>query len=389
MRPVCLAIRASILGPSSSLSWKAKITLGEPSFERVLWEPEVRLTIQPMRRRAARTLRDLVALNRSGSGGHDERDVRRLFRCYLAVLELLGDRAQGQGLDLLQGLLVRSAVDLAAGDRLDESDPAAVLFPIEVNFQSHGRRIAQASSPRKDAEVWCRNAPLTPIPRWEAKTPGTSWSHRVNRCRPESAEDREGAGGRRHGFASYFARRAWNFGLLRSGSQCGSRRRSGGRSRRGGKGAPRAREAKKTAIASNRIRLAGSEGAFTKVPSPNPASGLSPAQATFGFVVRCCPATGNLGNNDHQADVRIKAQSVNGLSISSPGTSCPAIPGSRHATFTGTASVIRSAGTTTESFRVDVDDCGEPGSADTFGIKTTTYSNGPSTLIGGNIQIHN
>jgi hypothetical protein len=77
------------------LSWKAKIRLGEPSFERVLWEPEVRLTVQPMRRRAARTLRALVALNRSCSGGHDERNVRRLLRCYLAVLELLGDRVQG------------------------------------------------------------------------------------------------------------------------------------------------------------------------------------------------------------------------------------------------------------------------------------------------------
>ena len=32
----------------------------------------------------------------------------------------------------------------------------------------------------------------------------------------------------------------------------------------------------------------------------------------------------------------------------------------------------RSTGTTTESYRVDVDDCGEPGTADTFGIKTTT-----------------
>jgi len=52
------------------------------------------------------------------------------------------------------------------------------------------------------------------------------------------------------------------------------------------------------------------------------------------------------------------------------------------------ASVIQPTGTTTEPFTVDVDDCGEPGSADTFGIETTTYSNGPSTLIGGNIQIH-
>ena len=59
-----------------------------------------------------------------------------------------------------------------------------------------------------------------------------------------------------------------------------------------------------------------------------------------------------------------------------------------HATFTGTASVIRSVGTTTEPFTVEVGDCGEPGTADTFIIKTTTYSNGPDTLTGGNIQIH-
>ena len=31
------------------------------------------------------------------------------------------------------------------------------------------------------------------------------------------------------------------------------------------------------------------------------------AQATFGFVVQCCTATGNLEYNDHRADVRIKA----------------------------------------------------------------------------------
>ena len=52
------------------------------------------------------------------------------------------------------------------------------------------------------------------------------------------------------------------------------------------------------------------------------------------------------------------------------------------------ASVIRSTGSTTEPFTVDVDDCGEPGTMDTFGIKTTTYVNGPSPLLGGNIKIH-
>jgi hypothetical protein len=129
-------------------------------------------------------------------------------------------------------------------------------------------------------------------------------------------------------------------------------------------------------------------GDLISVPALVPSLSGPTSSATFGFVVKCCAPTGNLEYNDHQANVRIKAQSVSGLFISSPGTSCPLTPGSQHARFTGTAAVIRSTGTTTEPFTVDVDDCGEPGTADTLGIKTTTYSNGPSTLIGGNIQIH-
>jgi hypothetical protein len=129
-------------------------------------------------------------------------------------------------------------------------------------------------------------------------------------------------------------------------------------------------------------------GDLVSVPALIPSLANPKAQATFGFVVTCCAPKGNLEYDDHEMGVRIKAQSISGLSISSPGTSCSTTSGSKHATFTGTASVIRATGTTTESFTVDVDDCGEPGTMDTFGIKTTTYSNGPSVLIGGNIQIH-
>jgi len=114
------------------------------------------------------------------------------------------------------------------------------------------------------------------------------------------------------------------------------------------------------------------------------ASPASPnSNATFGFTVRCCAASGNLEYDDHGANVRIKAQTINGLFISAGGCGP-----NTHATFTGTAQVIRSTGTTTESFTVDVDDCGEPGTADKFGIETATYSNASKTLIGGNIQIH-
>jgi len=107
------------------------------------------------------------------------------------------------------------------------------------------------------------------------------------------------------------------------------------------------------------------------------------SKATFGLTAKCCPASGNLDYNDHDAGVRIKAQSINNLFITS-GSCGP----NTHATFSGTAQVIRSTGTTSEPFTVEVDDCGDAGTADTFGIRTTTYSNGPSQLIGGNIQIH-
>jgi len=129
-------------------------------------------------------------------------------------------------------------------------------------------------------------------------------------------------------------------------------------------------------------------GELLSVPALVPSLADPAAKATFGFVARCCSPTGNLEYNDHAASVRIKAQTVDGFFISRPGVSCPAVPGSAHVTFTGIAAVIRPVGTTNERYTVDADDCGEPGSTDTFGIKTTTYSNGPSPLIGGNIQIH-
>jgi hypothetical protein len=108
--------------------------------------------------------------------------------------------------------------------------------------------------------------------------------------------------------------------------------------------------------------------------------------ATFGFVATCCPSAGNLEYNDHAMEVRIKATSIDELSITPAGSACPL--GGKHATVTGMADIIRPTITMHDQlFTVDVNDCGEPGTADTFGIKTTTYSNGPSTLIGGNIQI--
>jgi hypothetical protein len=128
------------------------------------------------------------------------------------------------------------------------------------------------------------------------------------------------------------------------------------------------------------------DGVLLSVPGLLPSLADPKSQASFGFVVQAAGGTptGNLEYNDKPADVRIKATSISTLFITS-GSCGP----NTHATFTGTATVTRSTGTTNETFTVQVDDCGEPGTTDTFGISTTGgYSNGPSTLIGGNIQIH-
>jgi len=124
-------------------------------------------------------------------------------------------------------------------------------------------------------------------------------------------------------------------------------------------------------------------GTLLSLPALVPSLSNPGAQASFGFVIRAgAPPTGNLEYNDKPADVRIKAISYSGLAITS-GTCGP----NSHALFTGSAEVTRLGVTTTENFTVQVDDCGEPGTSDTFSISTTSYSNG-STLIGGNIQIH-
>ena len=131
--------------------------------------------------------------------------------------------------------------------------------------------------------------------------------------------------------------------------------------------------------------LFGAGGALLSLPAIVPSLAGSGAQATFGFVVQSTGTPkGNLEYQDKPAGVRIKATSIIALLIGDG--SCGS---GTHAEFTGMAQVTRPTGTTSESFTVEVDDCGEPGTTDTFGISTSGgYSNGPSTLIGGNIQIH-
>jgi hypothetical protein len=117
--------------------------------------------------------------------------------------------------------------------------------------------------------------------------------------------------------------------------------------------------------------------------------------ATFGFAVQFEAGdpnpTGNLTYNDHGADVRIKALSFSLLSIGVGPCGMDT-----HAKFRGTAEVTGPGMPSMQDFEVDVDDCGEPGSApgvgpDTFMIRTsvgtTIHYLAAGPLVGGNIQV--
>ena len=125
---------------------------------------------------------------------------------------------------------------------------------------------------------------------------------------------------------------------------------------------------------------------MTSSSSPSSVGG----QATFGLSVACCAPKGNLEYNDHGAGVRIKATTVTTFVITDSSAACPANPSGKHAQFMGMATQTGVSGSV--SFTVDVDDCGEPGSAptsgpDMFKIQTSASYMAEGPLIGGNIQI--
>lgn len=98
-------------------------------------------------------------------------------------------------------------------------------------------------------------------------------------------------------------------------------------------------------------------------------------KVSFGFNAQSdgSAVKGNCNVIDHGTKTHIKCLTVESLVVA--GT---------HATFFGEANVD---GVTT-SYRIDVDDLGEPGTADTFKIQTDSGYAAAGTLAGGNIQIH-
>lgn len=119
------------------------------------------------------------------------------------------------------------------------------------------------------------------------------------------------------------------------------------------------------------------------VPAQDKGKPQKDGKATFGFVAHYADGattpSGNLEYNDHVIGMKVHGN-VTTLSVNKATMT---------ATFSGTAKITDASGTKIGTYTVTVVDNGEPGKNDKFGITLSTgYSAGPTTLGGGNIQIH-
>lgn len=144
-----------------------------------------------------------------------------------------------------------------------------------------------------------------------------------------------------------------------------------------------------------RARIIDKDGGFTeytttatiKAADPPPAPTNTPGKVTGGGTIRSGSAnfgfnaqykakatapSGEVNYQDKNAKLNFKSDAITSLVISDT-----------NATLRGTGKVNG----TSVTFRIDVDDLGEPGRTDTFNISWDGYSNG-GVISGGNIQIH-
>jgi hypothetical protein len=107
---------------------------------------------------------------------------------------------------------------------------------------------------------------------------------------------------------------------------------------------------------------------------------LSPQRGSFGFNIMYSAGDtvpkGDLEYIDHETGMNVHTHDMTGLVVS---------PDRIWAIFTGTCTIDGVSGFT---FKVYVEDNGEPGKNDVFIITLSTGYSAGGTLLNGNIQIH-
>lgn len=137
VRPVCLAIRVSMRGPISSLSWNAKAKSAQPTRYNVRGEPDCRLIAQPMGKRG-RPERVWPLTKAIGSCCSRQRDID--LKCTsLAVLQAFGDNSKCENLGPCHSVIGGRSVGKHAGQLWNLGKPTSVLLLLTLYAEVHRR----------------------------------------------------------------------------------------------------------------------------------------------------------------------------------------------------------------------------------------------------------
>lgn len=131
--PVCFDMRASILGPISQPSWKAKTYSFQPARSSVLCELACRLTDQPIRCNAVKTREALVDGHRLINGkAYMVNAGQEIIR-----FDTIRQHTKGKGLGFFTGMDSGRAIRHYAGQFRNFRNPASIVFLFKFNYKIH------------------------------------------------------------------------------------------------------------------------------------------------------------------------------------------------------------------------------------------------------------
>src|SRR3989344_4363773 len=121
-------MRASILGPISSLSWKANVKFGQPVFARILCESFCRLMLQPQERIALSTCGALAVRHSISKHTRNWSEERTLFYA-------VSERSERDRIDTLKRVALRRAISHYATEFRNFCNPATVFLAVKFNYE--------------------------------------------------------------------------------------------------------------------------------------------------------------------------------------------------------------------------------------------------------------
>ena len=135
VNPVRLAIRASMRGPISSPSWKAKTKSGQPSRERMRCEvPRWRLTTHPI---ASKAERGPCRICETARGSRGNKKCVREIGHGLTRFYTVRENAKRERFGTINRFFPAGPIRETPRQRGNFRDPPAIVFMVNLHIESH------------------------------------------------------------------------------------------------------------------------------------------------------------------------------------------------------------------------------------------------------------